>query len=138
MNIKIKKITQNNPKTHVLGYAVRVLTNGVKNFVDMAVDASRNTTIHPAEAKLAVDLFCEEAARRLKEGFIVDLGPLGKLYPSCTSGWAATAEGLTKDDVKTKIIYRASDELEAAVRSATLTWVGVSDSEGEMELESNH
>lgn len=52
----------------------------------IVAEACHNTTLHKAEAKVALELCMENVAEMLKQGYIVDLGPVGKLYPSCISG----------------------------------------------------
>ncbi|MBP3713752.1 MAG: hypothetical protein J6J09_00280, partial [Phocaeicola sp.] len=58
----------------------------------------------------------------LKQGYIVDLGPVGKLYPSCNSVWVEDAENLQLTSVKPSVYYRASDEVAAAIKGAALRW----------------
>ena len=69
-------------------------------------------------------LFCEAAAEQLKNGMIVDLGPLGKLYPSVSGKWAATKEGIVKSDLTPKVNYRPGTEIAAAIAGASLSFVG--------------
>lgn len=52
----------------------------------IVAEACHNTTLHKAEDKVALELCMENVAEMLKQGYIVDLGPVGKLYPSCISG----------------------------------------------------
>ena len=94
LKLKITRRKQLNLSTKKIGYVGRVLTNGTANYEDIAAEAGENTTLHKAEMKLAIELFIEEAAKMLKQGYIVDMGPLGKLYPSCTSPWTEKAEDL--------------------------------------------
>ena len=100
----------------------RVITNGTAGFEEIAEDACENTTLHKAEAQLAFELCINAVVKRLKRGMIVDLGSLGKLYPSCSSGWAATAEELSVEKVKTSLYFRPGEEVASAIRSATLQW----------------
>ena len=59
---------------------------------------------------------------RLKEGYIVDLGPLGTLYPSVTGPWKQDADELALTDMTPKATYQPSDEINQAIKGATLSW----------------
>ena len=67
----------------------------------------------------------------LKQGFIVDLGLLGKIYPSCSSGWFEKAEDMKLENVKPGLFYRPSDDVEGAIKSAKLVWSKGEDEEDE-------
>ena len=125
--LKIQKVSMVNPSTRAEGYATRVVSNGTKAFTDLSKTAARNTTMHAGEIKLAGDLLVEAASQALKEGCIVDLGPLGKLYPSVSGKWSDTPEGQVKSDLKPKINYRPGEDLAAAISSAKLSWVSAAD-----------
>ena len=60
---------------------------------------------------------------------IVDLGPVGKLYPSCTSPCVENVDELLLSDVRPSLYYRASNEVATAIRSARLQWTKKSGSE---------
>lgn len=123
LKLKITRRKQLNLSTKKIGYVGRVLTNGTASYEDIAAEAGENTTLHKAEMKLAIELFIEEAAKMLKQGYIVDMGPLGKLYPSCTSVWTEKAEDLELSDIKPSLYYRPAEEIASAIRSANLVWV---------------
>lgn len=125
--LKIQKVSMVNPSTRAEGYATRVVSNGTKAFADLSQMAARNTTMHVGEIKLAGELLVEAASQALKEGCIVDLGPLGKLYPSVSGKWSDTPEGQVKSDLKPKINYRPGEDLAAAISSAKLSWVSAAD-----------
>lgn len=122
LKLKVVKSGQMNPSTKEMGYAARVITNGTAGFDDIVAAACRNTTVHKAEAKVALELSMESVAEMLKQGYIVDLGPVGKLYPSCTSGWVEKAEDLQLSSVTPSLYYRATEELSSAVKGASLQW----------------
>ena len=98
---------------------------------------------------MGFELGLEEAANQLKAGMIVDLGPLGKLYPACTSGWFEKADELTMDAISTHVNYLPSADIKAAITSASLSWAKAeeedttgdtpqapdSDGDGDMSLE---
>ena len=58
----------------------------------------------------------------IKQGFIVDLGVLGKLYPAVNGKWDTDAENLSLSDMKPKVNYKAGDDIAAAIRGAQLSW----------------
>lgn len=122
MKIKISKVNSINPVSKKAGVAARVLTNGTATFDTLCEEAAHNTTAHKSEVRMGFELGLEEAAKQLKAGMIVDLGPLGKIYPACTSGWFEKAEELTMDAIKTHVNYLPSDDIKAAITSASLSW----------------
>lgn len=127
LNLKIKKLPLANPKTQEAGYAPRLITNGTADFGDIAKYACKGSTISSPEMEAASKLFCEAAAEQIKNGYIVDLGPLGKLYPSVTGKWAKNKEDLSKADLKAKVNYRAGNDIAAAIAGATLSWASEKD-----------
>ena len=122
LKLKIAKSGHINPSTKKKGYVARVLTNGKASVDEIAGIACRNTTIHKAEAKVALELCVEAVAEMLKQGYIVDLGPVGKLYPSCTSTWVEDPEDLILSSVKPSLYYHASEEVAEAIKGASLQW----------------
>ena len=129
LKLRIKKVGAKNPVTKQLGLTARVLTNGTAAFDDVVREAGHNTTMHKAELKMAFELCLDSVSDMLKQGFIVDLGVLGKIYPSCSSGWYEKAEDLKLENVKPGLYYRPGDEVEAAVKSAKLVWAKAEDEE---------
>jgi uncharacterized membrane protein YgcG len=122
LKLKVAKSGRVNPQTKQKGFSPRVLTNGTADFDEIVKEAGHNTTMHKAELRMAFELCLDSVAEMLKQGFIVDLGPIGKLYPSCTGGWYEKEEDMKLSDVKPTLYYRASDDVEAAVHSAMLVW----------------
>ena len=131
LKLKIKKSGSKNPVTKQLGFSARVLTNGTADFDDIVKEAGHNTTMHKAELRMAFELCMDSVTEMLKQGYIVDLGPIGKIYPSCSSGWYEKEEDMKLTDVKPQLYYRAGDEVEAAIKSAKLVWAKGSDDEEE-------
>lgn len=125
--LNIKRVVQINPKTKDKGYATRVVTNGSADFEELCKTAGRNTTMHPTEIHSASTLFCEAAAEALKSGMIVDLGPLGKLYPAVNGKWTKLEEEQVKADLTPTVNYRPSEDISAAVKGAALRWMGGKD-----------
>jgi hypothetical protein len=133
LKLRVKKAGSKNPVNKQLGLTARVLTNGTADFDDIVKDAGRNTTMHKAELRMAFELCLDSVSEMLKQGYIIDLGPLGKIYPSCTSKWYEKEEDMKLADVKPQLYYRAGDEVEAAIKSAKLVWAKGSDEEEEEE-----
>ena len=95
------------------GYYGRVITSGKASFDEIARESARNTTLHPKEASLAAELLLEGVCDRIKQGYIVDLGPLGTLYPSVSGKWEPDPSNLSLQDMKPKVNYKASDDISA-------------------------
>ena len=131
LTLKVKKVNQVNPKTKAMGYAARVLTNGTESFDDLVDYASHNTSLHRIEVSGAAQLMLEAAARALKNGKIVDLGPLGKIRPSVLSKWVEDPKKLTKADLTKSLNYSASPDIVAAIQSAKLSWSSAEDEESD-------
>ena len=124
LNLKIKKTLMKRKLEGVTvpGYYGRVITNGKATFDEIARESAKNTTLHPKEASLAAELLLEGVCEKIKQGIIVDLGPLGTLYPSVNSPWKTDPEELSLSEMKPKVNYKGSDDINAAVRGATLAW----------------
>ena len=135
LKLKLIKSGHMNPQSKVMGFSARVITNGTSGYDEIVAHACRNTTLHKAEAKVAFELCVESVAEMLKQGYIIDLGPVGKLYPSCTSGWVEKAEDLQLSSVTPKLYYRPADEISAAIKGATLQWVKASEANDIVEEE---
>ena len=61
-------------------------------------------------------------ADNIKQGYIVDLGVLGKLYPAVNGKWDEDPDNLQLADMKPKVNYKAGDDIAAAVKGAKLSW----------------
>ena len=122
LRMKVSKSRKNNLANKKMGYVARLITNGTASLDEMAENASRNTTLHKAELKMAFEMLMEEVANMLEQGYIVDLGRVGKIYPRCTSNWVEKASDLSLDDVKPTLYYHPGDDIAGAVRSAGLQW----------------
>ena len=131
LKLRIKKVVMKKPVTKESGFATRVLTNGTAEFDDIVKEAGHNTTMHKAELRMAFELCMDSVTEMLKQGYIVDLGPIGKIYPSCSSGWYEKEEDMKLADVKPQLYYRAGDDVEAAIKSAKLVWAKAGDEEEE-------
>lgn len=133
MTLKVRKVKGINPKTKQEGIVARVVSNGKSSFEDICELAGLNTTMNVAELEAAGKLILQAAARQLKNGYIVDLGPLGAIAPSVTGKWVEKADDLVKGDLSTKVNYRPSDDITAAIQGAKLSWASADDEKKEQE-----
>ena len=134
LTLKVKKIGFKNPSTKKQGYVARVITNGTEEFGDICEMAALNTTYAPEEIVACAGLMLKAAARALKNGKIIDLGVLGRLYPSVSGKWVENADDLSISDLTPHTNYRPSQEVREAIASATLGWASDKD-KGEQEPE---
>ena len=134
LTLKVKKIGFKNPSTKKQGYVARVITNGTEDFADICEMAAMNTTYAPEEIVACAGLMLKAAARALKNGRIIDLGVLGRLYPSVSGKWVENADDLSLSDLTPHTNYRPSQEVREAIASATLGWASDKD-KGEQEPE---
>ena len=104
------------------GYYGRVITNGTKSFEDIVKASTHGSTLDYREAELACKMMIDGIVENIKQGFIVDLGVLGKLYPAVNGKWDTDAENLSLADMKPKVNYKAGDDIAAAIRGAQLQW----------------
>ena len=127
LKLKVKKVAFKHPQTKEQGYVARVITNGKAGYENIVEYAGHNTTMHRAEIKMAFELCMEAVAELLRQGYIVDLGPVGKLYPSCSAGWYANEKELLLENIKPSLYYRAGDDISGSVRAAVLQWSKATD-----------
>ncbi|MBQ9637928.1 MAG: hypothetical protein IJV22_00010 [Bacteroidales bacterium] len=122
VNLNIARVGRYNPHKQQRGYSARVITSGKAGYDEIVDTACSHTTLHKAEAKVALELCMETVATLLKEGTIVDLGPIGRFYPSCSSGWREHPDELQLSGVKPDLCFRPAADLRRAIRSASLQW----------------
>ena len=77
--------------------------------------------------RMSVEMLTDEGQHvayfdSIKQGYIVDLGVLGKLYPAVNGKWDENADNLQLADMKPKVNYKAGDDIAAAVKGASLSW----------------
>ena len=139
LKLRIKKTLLKMKKEGVMvpGYYGRVITNGKKSFDTIARQSAKNTTLHPKEAALAAELLLEGICEEIKQGNIVDLGPLGTFYPAVTGKWEQDPEDLALADMTPKVNYKPSEDIAGAMRSASLAWATAEDEEEGEETPDN-
>ena len=131
LTLKVKKIAFKHPKTKKAGFVARVVTNGTETFDDICEIAGMNTTYAQEEIVACAGLMLKAAARQLKNGKIIDLGPLGKLYPSVSGKWVEKEEDLALTDLTPHCNYRPSQEVSEAIAGASLGWATAKDDDKE-------
>ena len=131
LTLKVKKIAFKHPVTKQPGFVSRVLTNGTESFDDICEIAGMNTTYAQEEIVACAGLMLKAAARQLKNGKIIDLGPLGKLYPSVSGKWVEKEEDLQLSDLSLHTNYRPSEEVSEAIKGATLGWATAKDEDSQ-------
>ena len=124
LKLKIKKTLLKRKVEGVTkeGYYGRVITNGTKSFEDIVKQSTHGSTLDYREAELACKMMIDGIADSIKQGYIVDLGVLGKLYPAVNGKWDENADNLQLADMKPKVNYKAGDDIAAAVKGAQLSW----------------
>ncbi len=124
LKLKVKKTLMKLKVNGVLktGYYGRVITNGTKSFEDIIKASTHGSTLDYREAELACKMMIDGIADSIKQGYIVDLGVLGKLYPAVNGKWDENADNLSLSDMKPKVNYKAGDDIAAAVKGAQLSW----------------
>lgn len=124
LKLKIKKTLLKRKVEGVTkeGYYGRVITNGTKSFEEIVKSSTHGSTLDFREAELACKMMIDGIADAIKQGFIVDLGVLGKLYPAVTGKWDEDSDNLQLSDLKPKVNYKAGEDIAAAVKGATLSW----------------
>ena len=139
MKIKIKKcgMVRKIDGVKVAGFYGKVITAGKKSFDTIARQSAKNTTLHPKEAALAAELLLEGICEEIKQGNIVDLGPLGTLYPAVSGKWEQDPDNLALADMTPKVNYKPSDDIAGAIRSASLAWATAEDEEEGEETPDN-
>ena len=131
LTLKCKKIAFKHPQTKKAGFVARVVTNGTETFDDICEIAGMNTTYAQEEIVACAGLMLKAASRQLKNGKIIDLGPLGKLYPSVSGKWVEKEEDLALTDLTPHCNYRPSQEIAEAIAGAQLGWATAKDEDKE-------
>lgn len=109
------------------GWVARMLTNGTVTIDDLVEEASINNSANSAEIRMALDLCMQVTGQFLANGFIVDLGPLGKLYPTTNSKWVENEEDLELMYISTDVRFVPSAKLLKGVHSAEKAWASKKD-----------
>lgn len=124
LHLKVKKTLLKRKIEGVVteGFYGRVITNGTKTFEDILKASCHGSTLDHREAELACKMMIDGIADAIKQGYIVDLGVLGKLYPAVSGTWKQDPDELVIGDMKPKVNYKAGDDIAGAVKAAKLSW----------------
>ena len=124
LHLKVKKTLLKRKIEGVVteGFYGRVITNGTKTFEDILKASTHGSTLDYREAELACKMMIDGIADAIKQGYIVDLGVLGKLYPAVSGTWKQDPDELVIGDMKPKVNYKAGDDIAGAVKAAKLSW----------------
>ena len=129
MSLRLSKSKAINPSTKKMGYRTTVKSNGKADMDSLVASASKNTTMHKAELRMAFELILDSIKESLSAGRIVELKGIGNIGFSCSGAWTETAEEQTKVEHKIGVSFFPSPEIHSAVASARTSWV--KDGEGD-------
>ena len=79
MTLKLSKTKTLNPSTKKMGYRTTVKSNGKADMDSLVASASKNTTLHKAELRMAFELMLDAIKENLSVGNIVELKGIGNI-----------------------------------------------------------
>lgn len=129
MSLKLSKSKAINPSTKKMGYRTTVKSNGKADMDSLIASASKNTTLHKAELRMAFELMLDSIKENLSAGRIVELKGIGNIGFSCSGAWTETAEEQAKIEHKIGVSFFPSQDVHAAVATAKTSWT--KDGEGD-------
>ena len=129
MSLKLSKSKAINPSTKKMGYRTTVKSNGKADMDSLVASASKNTTLHKAELRMAFELILDSIKENLSAGRIVELKGIGNIGFSCSGAWTETAEEQAKIEHKIGVSFFPSQDVHAAVATAKTSWT--KDGEGD-------
>lgn len=122
--LKLRKSKALNPSTKEHGYRTTVKANGSFGVDALVETASKNTTMHKAELRMALELIIDTIADALKSGNTVTLPGVGTIGFSCNEVWTKTAEEQTEHKRKIGVAFYPSKDVLVAVAQAKTMWEG--------------
>ena len=129
MSLKLSKTKAYNPSTKKQGYRTTVKSNGKADMDSLVASASKNTTLHKAELRMAFELMLDAIKENLSAGNIVELKGIGNIGFTCSGAWTETPEEQTAVEHKIGVSFFPSQEVHAAVSTAKTSWT--KDGEGD-------
>ena len=129
MSLKLSKTKAYNPSTKKQGYRTTVKSNGKADMDSLVASASKNTTLHKAELRMAFELMLDAIKENLSAGNIVELKGIGNIGFSCSGAWTETPDEQTAVEHKIGVAFYPSQEVHAAVATAKTSWT--KDGEGD-------
>ena len=67
MTLKLSKTKTLNPSTKKMGYRTTVKSNGKADMDSLVASASKNTTLHKAELRMAFELMLDSITKQLPD-----------------------------------------------------------------------
>ena len=122
MSLKLSKTKAYNPSTKKQGYRTTDKSNGKADMDSLVASASKNTTLHKAELRMAFELMLDAIKENLSAGNIVELKGIGNIGFSCSGAWTETPEEQTAVEHKIGVSFFPSQEVHAAVATAKTSW----------------
>ena len=122
MTLKLSKSKALNPSTEKMGYRTTVKSNGKADMDSLVASASKNTTLHQAELRMAFELMLDAIKENLSAGNIVELKGIGNIGFTCSGAWTETPEEQTAVEHKIGVSFFPSQEVHAAVATAKTSW----------------
>ena len=122
LSLKLSKTKAFNPSTKKMGYRTTVKSNGKADMDSLVASASKNTTLHKAELRMAFELMLDAIKENLSAGNIVELKGIGNIGFSCSGAWTETPEEQTAVEHKIGVSFFPSQEVHAAVATAKTSW----------------
>ena len=129
MTLKLSKTKTLNPSTKKMGYRTTVKSNGKADMDSLVASASKNTTLHKAELRMAFELMLDAIKENLSAGNIVELKGIGNIGFSCSGAWTETPEEQSAVEHKIGVSFFPSQEVHVAVATAKTSWT--KDDEGD-------
>ena len=121
-SLKLSKSKAFNPSTKEQGYRTTVKSNGKADMDSLVASASKNTTMHKAELRMAFELMLDAIGDALTSGMNVELKGIGNIGFSCSGAWTKTAEEQANVEHKIGVAFYPSQEVHAAVATAKTSW----------------
>lgn len=122
LTLKLSKTKAYNPSTKKMGYRTTVKSNGKADMDSLVASASKNTTAHPAEIRMAFELVLDAIKENLSAGKIVELKGIGNIGFSCSGAWTETADEQKGVEHKVGVTFFPSNEVNVAVATAKTSW----------------
>lgn len=129
MTLKLSKTKTVNPQTKEVGFRTTVKSNGKADMDSLVASASKNTTMHKAELRMAFELMLDAIRDTLSAGKSVELKGIGNIGFTCSGAWTKTADEQVGVEHKIGVAFYPSTEVHAAVATAKTSWT--KDNEGD-------
>ena len=122
MTLKLSKTKTLNPSTKKPGYRTTVKSNGKADMDSLVASASKNTTLHKVELRMAFELMLDAIKENLSAGNIVELKGIGNIGFSSSGAWTETPAEQAAVEHKIGVSFFPSQEVPVAVATAKTSW----------------